>query len=60
MGVVEEDKTWVLRRDFDTKKGGLLLWDSAQVSCVHPGKSGLTMSMASVVGVGHSHRRQQF
>ena len=60
MGDVEGHKTWVMGRDFDTKKRGPLLWDSAQGSCVHLGKSGLTMFMASVVRVGHSHRRQRF
>eukprot|EP01052_Picozoa_sp_SAG31_P022451 SAG31_NODE_1786_length_7271_cov_6.872492_9_plen_76_part_00 len=42
------------------KEEELLLWDFAQVSCVQSEKSGLTMSMACVVEVGHFHRRRQF
>ena len=51
VGVVVERDVGV-GEELRYKEGELLLWDSAWSACVQPGKSGLTMSKACVVGVG--------
>ena len=49
VGVVVERDVGV-GEELRYKEGELLLWDSAWSACVQPGKSGLTMSKARVVG----------